>query len=151
MSDAQKIESNIYFGLDGCWYWTGPLSDKGYGRVSYHGKSRLAHRISWILKNGEIQNGLFVCHRCDTPACVNPNHLFLGTQKDNMQDASIKKRFIGKIGESHPKAKLSDMAVRIIRECIINGFSVVEIGRYFGVKKFTIYRIKSGRSWKHLK
>src|SRR5262245_50376469 len=83
---------------DGCWLWTAQVNNKGYGRFYYYPKTEThrrswgiyAHRLSWMLANGEIPEGMNVLHRCDTPACVNPEHLFLGTQADNMHDCKIK-------------------------------------------------------------
>ena len=77
---------------DGCHIWTGSLSVKGYGCTSVNGKSVRAHRVSYTVYNGEIPNGLIVCHRCDNPPCVNPAHLFLGTYLDNEQDKLSKGR-----------------------------------------------------------
>lgn len=75
----------------GCWLWTGAETGTGYGAFWAHGERR-AHRVSYRLYKGPIPNGMVVCHRCDTPLCVNPEHLFLGTQRDNMLDASRKGR-----------------------------------------------------------
>lgn len=82
---------------DQCWLWQGPLSGNGYGRCAI-GKRRAwmaAHRVSWTIHHGDIPQGLFVCHHCDVPLCVNPAHLFLGTQTDNMRDAASKGRCKG--------------------------------------------------------
>lgn len=77
---------------DGCWLWQGTILHTGYGQVCFEGHAQSAHRVAWLLTNGEIPKGLCVCHRCDTRACVRPDHLFLGTAKDNMQDMYRKGR-----------------------------------------------------------
>ena len=84
----------------GCWIWTGCASSKKgtpYGRFSFGGKVRFAHRISFLIYNGVLFDDLCVLHRCDVPSCVNPNHLFLGTKKDNAQDMTRKGRGIAKL------------------------------------------------------
>src|SRR5678816_1649164 len=97
----------------GCWLWTGSTNPSGYGQLfrSWRKGSRpaLAHRIAWELFNGPIPDSIFVCHRCDTPSCVNPKHLFLGTCSDNMQDCSKKGRLrIPALrGEAQPTSKLT--------------------------------------------
>lgn len=76
----------------GCWIWTGTVNERGYGRVYSGGRMWIAHRLSWTQVNGPIPAHMFVCHRCDTPSCVNPDHLFLGSPRDNVIDMAAKGR-----------------------------------------------------------
>lgn len=76
----------------GCWLWSGALSDTGYGIFHFEGKLMGAHKASWVMRFGKIGSKIDVCHRCDTPSCVNPSHLFTGTRSDNMQDCISKGR-----------------------------------------------------------
>lgn len=88
-----RMESDIFYEPNtGCWLWGGPLNDKGYGSTTYLGRKDRAHRASYSEYIAPIPPGLFVLHKCDVPSCVNPNHLFVGTQIDNMQDCSRKRR-----------------------------------------------------------
>lgn len=103
---------------DTCWLWMAGKNNHGYGRFQYFnrhqrpglGRDLYAHRVAWLLTNGEIPDGLNLLHRCDTPACVNPSHLFLGTQKDNMADAAAKGRT-----RTRPRWKLTLEDIRAIR------------------------------------
>lgn len=101
-----KIENN------GCWNWIGWKDRKGYGQAHFQSKRFFSHRLSWIFYKGEIPIGLYVCHKCDNPSCCNPDHLFLGTQKDNIQDMMKKGRgnIKGSIrldirGDNHPRRR----------------------------------------------
>lgn len=88
----EKYESKV-IRSEGCWSWTASIDSKGYGKISHEGRFMIASRVSWILHRGDIPKGFGVLHRCDNPPCTNPDHLFLGTQKENMQDAITKGRF----------------------------------------------------------
>ena len=91
-----------------CWIWTGCTSN-GYGRIYYKGRLDLAPRVSWKLHNGPIPEGKLVCHHCDTPPCVNPDHLFIGTQKDNMTDAREKGRLKVKATKGRAEEKVMEL------------------------------------------
>lgn len=95
-----KIEKTDY-----CWNFKGANRGNGYGCIKFNRKVVDAHRISWIIHFGEIPNGLFVCHKCDNRKCVNPDHLFLGTQKDNMSDCRDKHRLVTPIGVRFMKGR----------------------------------------------
>ncbi len=129
-----------------CWRWTATHNSDGYGIIWLSGKYWLSHRFSYALHFGEIPVGMLVCHHCDTPDCVNPEHLFLGTQKDNMEDCEAKGRT--RRGETHPSAKLTVADVIAIREAI--NTSQRELAEEFGVARSTIGEIRTGVKWKSL-
>ena len=128
---------------EGCWLWTATKTRRGYGHVRVGRRLVSAHRVSWVLANGEIPAGLSVCHRCDNPACVNPAHLFLGTHAENIQDAAAKGRMAH--GERAARARLTALDVRWIRAYAAYPARVV--GKAFGVGHACIWSIRSGRTW----
>lgn len=137
-----------------CWIWKGATARYGYGSVRWDRRTQSAHRIAWQLAYGKIPAGLSVLHRCDKPPCCNPAHLFLGTQKDNMIDASRKGRcvFNPAKGESNHFAKLTASAVRKIRRMYATGrYSYRTLGKRFGVTYENIGHIVKRATWAHVK
>lgn len=136
-----------------CWEWVGAKDKNGYGLFQLRTKHTVrAHRFSYEEFFGIIPNGLFVCHKCDNPSCVNPTHFFLGTPKDNLQDASKKRRLPGGHGpkwEKNGQAKISKKDVIEIRRLYKTGeFFHYQIAKSFGIKKSQIGRIIRMESWK---
>lgn len=125
-----------------CWLWIGTRDANGYARITVAKKFRLAHRISWSIFRGPIPAGLFVLHKCDTPPCVNPDHLFLGTQKDNAQDCLAK----GRWPKLQRNAKLSWEDVNEIRR-LKGQVRPRELAIRFGVGRPQIYRIHNNKRW----
>ncbi len=139
--------------LTGCWHWPGSKNKDGYGRVWLNKTYRLAHRYSWEFHNGAIPSGLCVCHHCDNPACVNPAHLFLGTHRENIQDAVRKGRMRPQRmpGERHPNAKLTEEQVAKIRfRTKYKTMSRRELAESFGVSWSAIAHVQKGRGWNHV-
>lgn len=139
-----------------CWNWTGRnRTPKGYGSMRWNRVQILVHRISWELANGPIPDGMCVLHRCDNPACVRPDHLFLGTRMDNNVDMSNKgrRRYGVLTGESNGSSKLSCEQVDFIRASHKphdKQFGTTPLARQFGVSVSQIQVIVHGRAWKHV-
>lgn len=152
-SAKDRLFSGIEKRANGCWIWTKALGGgDGRGVIYYNGRQQYAHRVSWILFRGTIPDGLYVCHRCDEPRCINPDHLFLGTQTDNMRDCSEKGRVNkkGVPGEHNGGSKLTAESVRHIRCLLSDGHTRREIAEMFSVCVSTIGHIATGRTWKCL-
>lgn len=142
----EKIEKTKY-----CWNWKGFRRPDGYGQISEggrQGKSLLCHRVSWEIFRRKIPKDIFVLHTCDNRKCVNPKHLYLGTQLDNMRDAKKRNR-IPK-GEKRWNSKLCEKDIHKIKEIRNRGFSFIKIGNIFNVSKETVRSIIMGRTWSHL-
>ncbi|KGQ19903.1 Phage protein [Lysobacter dokdonensis DS-58] len=131
----------------GCWLWTGCTSG-GYGLTSHRNKSVGAHRVSWMVHRGPIPDGAVVCHKCDTPGCINPDHLFLGSHRENMLDKIRKGRQPSNAGERHGMSKLSDADVREIRRRVWAGERQRDVAAAFGVTRGHISYITTSRGWR---
>lgn len=155
----QRFWSKVVRG-DGCWEWAARRDACGYGKTKIAGRFYRAHRLAWELANGPIPAGLFVCHRCDNPPCVRPDHLFLGTPADNAADMAAKRRAPGaetrrsdapgwRRGSLNPCAKLKEADVPAIFARRTAGESVRAIARDLRVSPAAIYHIISGDHWQH--
>ena len=134
-----------------CWNWIGSIDDRGYGSIGVNGITKRAHRLSYEMKkNGPIPKGMFVCHKCDNRACVNPNHLFLGTAKDNTQDMINKGRDVHAIGENAGSTKLTKRQVLEIRKRYANGESTRQLAKDFPISHGSIWKIVAGKTWNWL-
>lgn len=147
-SPLLRFLDKVSFGTGDCWYWRASIDPIGYGTI---GTSK-AHRFSWRLFKGEIPAGISVLHKCDIRNCVNPDHLFLGTQKDNMADCARKGRMNtwDHPGEKNPSAKLTNEEVLEMRKLFDDGMSPKEIAKEFGVSVMTAFRAATKRSWSHI-
>lgn len=133
-----------------CWLWVGGKNRKGYGSIHFNGKNRIAHRMSYELYVGEIPCGVLVCHHCDTPSCVNPEHLFLGTDLDNSNDKFSKGRHKSSPGQSNGNSKLTNDEVRCIKKRLKVGTKVSEISKQYHISETNIYYIKKEKTWSHI-
>ena len=166
---------------DSCWEWTKSVNNKGYGKFFVtkrpcKGCSRglmYAHRFSWLLAHGDLPpDGMVLCHSCDNPKCVRPDHLFLGTLADNAKDSASKgrawfQRYPEKVrrGDRHPKrlnpaliqcgsqqprAKLTEQDIPFIKHWHSDGHLVSEIAQVFSVSETAIRRVVKGQGWTHV-
>jgi len=130
---------------NGCWEWK--AKHQRYGRLRVNGKITQAHRFSYLTFKGEIPKNINVCHKCDNTYCVNPDHLFLGTQKENHDDMVAKGRRASFVGEKNGNSKLTKQDVENI---VISKDSLRKLAKQYGVTHCAIYQIKKRRSWNEL-
>lgn len=142
------IEGYHYFvSLNGCWEWM-MAKHKGYGYIKIAGRQRRASRWAYLSMKGALPFGACVCHSCDNPGCVNPDHLWIGTQAENRRDAVVKHRQA--CGERQGLAKLTEWQVLACRKASKDGFSGRILARCFGVSQTTMRKALSGQTWTHL-
>lgn len=142
----EHFEKNV-IKKDGCWDWSGYKDKNGYAQINGHNGKRCipikAHRISFEIHIGKIPYGKIVCHTCDNTACTNPDHLWLGTPKENSQDMTEKGRRVG-------HSVLKEQDIRDIRKKILDGVTQVRIAKDYGVHVTTINFISKNKTWKHV-
>lgn len=163
MTEEQKFErlkksfEKHVIRQEGCWGWKGSIASGGYPVMSCRreiGPDR-GHKASWIIHKGPIPPYMHVCHKCDNPICTNPDHLWLGTHKENNDDKIAKGRANNippphKVGSENGSAKLNEGKVKQIKLLIKNGRSCYSIAKEFGMAKISILRIKNGVNWSHV-
>lgn len=154
---AQRFWSKVNkSNSSGCWLWTASVQHHrgGYGKLKVQGVTKRAHRVAWELTNGPVPEGLFVLHNCpggDNPRCVNPAHLWVGTNDENMADMSRKGRVSDRRGEKHHRVKLTASQVReILRRTKEGGETQKQLAAHFGVCRSTIGMIARRVNWSHL-
>lgn len=140
---------------DGCWLWTGNRGPTGYGTigVTINGRNFTAvrvHRIAYVLAYGSLPDGLVVCHHCDNPSCVRPDHLYAGTMADNVRDRDRRGRRADTRGGLSPNTHFTVSIVRDIRRLRASGATYPELAGAYGVTKQCIWRIVHRQSWQHV-
>lgn len=134
-----------------CWLYDRMLNEDGYGHIKMNGKTERANRASWMVFNGPIPDGLLVLHKCiGTPNCINPDHLYLGDQKQNIDDCIRQGRKVVLRGEDHASSVLTEDAVREIRP-LKGVVSSEELAIKYGCSKSAIHGVWYGQNWKHVK
>jgi hypothetical protein len=146
---SERFWEKVSVQMEGCWEWLGAHDRYGMIKFGSGDNNWLAHRVSWIIHNGPIPEGVCVLHKCDNTLCCRPDHLFLGTQLDNIHDRDKKRRGVQMYGEKHWKAKLSEKDVAEIR-ALQDILSTTELSRNYGVTHGQIRFVQNRQSWKHV-
>ncbi len=151
-SNICRLMSRVKMGR--CWEFLGAKNNRGYGIITVDGRQRLTHRFMYEQVNGEISDSLFVCHSCDNPSCCNPDHLFLGTAKENTDDMWQKGRQQNyknmDRGSSRKSAALDEYDVINIRVMLSRNYRQSEIADLYSISRSVVNRIHRGQSWTHV-
>ena len=144
VSLQDRLMDRVTVSPEGCWLCSGTPNKGGYMRVGYRNERLLVHRAMWEVTHGPIPEGMVVMHQCDVPPCINPQHLTLGTDADNVMDAMIKGRSaVYRSGEKHPNCRLSAATVRAIRKAPRGYGTGRELSKKYGVAEATISHIRN--------
>lgn len=147
----ERIEKYTNRLADGCHVWTGWCDDDGYGGIQVKYKTSRVTRVVWELSRGPIPKGFLVCHTCDNPPCINIEHLFLGTVKDNAEDAKQKGRLSSvHDGEENGNSILTDEIVRRLRDAFDSGTRQCDLMREFGLNRVTVHNVVRRKTWTHI-
>lgn len=160
-SIAERFWEKVHKTAD-CWVWMASRHPTGYGQFRFEGRNTRASRVAWILTNGPIPHGLLVCHHCDNPSCVNPSHLFIGTNLDNSNDKIRKGRarwwakgdprnprtVTPPVGSLNPNAKLSHaLAAEIRAKYAVPGVTQQQLWIEYGISRAALQRVLHGKTW----
>jgi len=144
------FEENVIKNKTGCWDWKGKLHRTKYAIMKYEHKQIGAHRISWVIHKGPLEMNDCVLHHCDNKKCTYPEHLYIGSMKDNAIDRERRKRRLILRGENHPNSVLNDNKVKEIKHMLQDGISTFQISKIYKCGSGTIDAIKRNWTWKHV-
>lgn len=154
----ERLMSRVKAMPSGCLEWQGTKTRGGYGSISINSVDTPTHRAMYEALNGKIPSGMFVCHTCDNPPCINPEHLFLGTAKDNMQDSIVKGRFKFNfkkgnkitLGRAPENRALTEQDVKEVRKKLSSGERVCDIAKLYGVTRYVIGDINRRKTYQNV-
>lgn len=136
-------------GSTGCWEWTGAIKE-GYGIFSVNHKDKLAHRLMYEKYKGKIPQGMNICHTCDNPKCVNPEHLWVGSQAENVADMMKKRRGLKSFGSNHHFSTITDEIAREIKTKLRDGMTIKQVHMILGASYRVVQHIHAETTWRHI-